>query len=40
MARIRGRSAFDGVDHLVATMADDCDRARLILDVPQGSGAR
>jgi riboflavin kinase/FMN adenylyltransferase len=39
VARIRGMKRFDSVDHLVATMAEDCDRARLILDVPERSDA-
>ena len=41
VARIRGMKRFDSVDHLVATMDEDVDRARLILDVPQAaSGGR
>jgi riboflavin kinase/FMN adenylyltransferase len=37
VARIRGMKRFDTVDHLVATMAEDCDRARLLLSVPEAS---
>ncbi|HET7356243.1 MAG TPA: bifunctional riboflavin kinase/FAD synthetase [Nocardioidaceae bacterium] len=40
VARIRGMKRFDSVDHLVATMAEDVDRARLLLDVPEVSGPR
>jgi riboflavin kinase/FMN adenylyltransferase len=40
VARIRGMKRFDSVDALVATMAEDCDRARLILDVPEPSDLR
>jgi riboflavin kinase/FMN adenylyltransferase len=31
VARIRGMVAFDGVDALLAAMADDVERARAIL---------
>jgi riboflavin kinase/FMN adenylyltransferase len=34
VARIRGMKRFDSVDHLVATMDEDCERARLLLGVP------
>ncbi len=32
VARIRGMKRFDGVEELVATMEEDCERARLLLD--------
>ncbi len=35
VARIRGMQRFDNVDDLVKTMAEDCERARLILDQPE-----
>ncbi len=35
VARIRGMKRFDTVDHLVATMAEDCDRARLLLGLQE-----
>ena len=33
VARMRGMVAFDGVDALLAAMADDVERARAILGV-------
>ncbi len=33
VARIRGMVAFDGVDALLDAMADDVERARVILGV-------
>jgi riboflavin kinase/FMN adenylyltransferase len=37
VARIRGMKRFDTVDHLVDTMAEDCDRARLLLGASEVS---
>jgi FAD synthase len=34
VARIRGMKRFASVDDLVATMAEDVERARLLLDLP------
>jgi riboflavin kinase/FMN adenylyltransferase len=37
VTRIRGMKRFDSVDHLVATMGEDCERVRLALGVPDPS---
>ena len=34
-ARIRGMKRFESVDDLVATMAEDVERARLVLGAPE-----
>ena len=40
VARIRGMVAFDGVDALLAAMADDVERARVILGVDAPAGGQ
>jgi FAD synthase len=36
-ARIRGMKRFASVDDLVATIGEDVERARLLLDAPEPS---